>query len=923
MTYGAIAGLAILVNTHNAMSENAAAGEPVAGNPVAGDPAAGDQVTGNAAAGDRSGAQEPAAGATAAVPDPAVIALTRPTNSFDIGGGNVSSSSYKFGEYNGLQEKGGFFLGDLDVSGGGSYDSDSVTRWNLRANDVGLQASDATFDFKEQGRFKFNLGFDDWRHNLSDTYQTPYLGLGSTDLSLPPDWQKPIVPQVNKTSLNYRSLSPVAGQGSAVSPSGQVVPPTASQLATLDGIVSADAGAFHPFNLHTTRKQGEVGFQVNLSPALLASASFRHEARNGFQPLGAVTSQVQENSVVIPSVVDTTTDQLNLGLEYTHRKFFVQAGYYGSIFKNNVSSMSWQDPNDPTKTATMSSAPSNRFNQFNLVGGMNFSPGTKLVADLSYARAEQNESFLRDDSMPLGLPEISANALVVTKLASIKLTTRVTPKLNLTARYKFDDHDNQTPVSRFVFYDANIVPGATSSTFNTALGLAPGTLSSNVNIMADRPQSKKVNDFNLGGDYSLGRGQKLAGGYEYEKIERSCDGTWINCSNAPESIERTFHGDWHAPLFQDVEARVSYGYSERRVSYDSNAWLALVPMAGVIPGAPIVGATTSVYGYLQQTGLTGFGPLLGFPTTPLTGNAALFSPNNNIVPQSLYGSRDNVSEIPGMRRFNLADRDRDRVRFSVDWQATDRLSLANTVEFDRNDYLHSVYGLQKSTNWAAGLDGTYSVSDRMTASAFYSHEDQRSRSAGDGYGSNTNVAFIGRAGDTVVDGSCYTTVQSRNNNGKLDPCLNWVSNMHDHADTVGVTFAWNGLWSHKLDLSADLVYTRAQTDIDVAGGSYANNPFALKAPAPVLPAGTPAVFLIPAADLPPVLTRTFDVRVSGRYAFTQSSDVRLVYEYARTKVEDFAYEGQQFGTGTEQLPTLQQAPDYVVQVVALFYRYRF
>ena len=120
-----------------------------------------------------------------AAEDPAVAALTQPTSSIDIGGGNVSSSSSKFGEYNGLEQKGGFAVGDVDVSGGGRYDSDSVTRWNLRANDVGLQASDARFDFKEQGRFKFNLGFDDWRHNLSDTYQSPYLGLGSTDLTLP------------------------------------------------------------------------------------------------------------------------------------------------------------------------------------------------------------------------------------------------------------------------------------------------------------------------------------------------------------------------------------------------------------------------------------------------------------------------------------------------------------------------------------------------------------------------------------------------------------------------------------------------------------------------------------------------------------------------------------------------------------------
>jgi hypothetical protein len=194
--------------------------------------------------------------------------------------------------------------------------------------------------------------------------------------------------------------------------------------------------------------------------------------------------------------------------------------------------------------------------------------------------------------------------------------------------------------------------------------------------------------------------------------------------------------------------------------------------------------------------------------------------------------------------------------------------------------------------------------------------------AGDGFGSNTNVKFIGRAGNTLVDGSCYQTVQDRNNNAKLDPCLQWSSNMHDRADTIGSTLAWNGLWRHRLDLSGDVIFTRAQTDIDVNGASYANNPFAL-AGAPVLPAGSPAVFLIPAANLPPVVTRTFELRLSGRYALTPSSDLRLMYEYARTKIEDFAYEGLQPGTGTEQMPTLEQAPNYVVQVVALYYRHRF
>jgi MtrB/PioB family decaheme-associated outer membrane protein len=871
-----------------------------------------------AAAADKPAAAESPA---ATAEDPAVAALTQPTSTVEIGAGNISNSSYKFGEYNGLEQKGGFVIGNMDMHGGARYDSDSATRWDFRANDLGLQASDATFDIRNQGLFKLDFGLSDWRHNISDTYQSPYQGLGSTVLTLPPDWLKPVVPQASP-NLNYRSLSPVAGQGSAVSPRGQVVAPTASQMAALDGIVAIDRGAFHPFNLHTERKQGEAGFQVNLSPSLLASGSFRHETKDGFQQIGAVTSAIQENSVILPDVVDTTTDQFNLGLQYTRNRFFLQAGYYGSIFKNNVTSMSWQDPNDPSRTASMSSAPNNQFHQLNLAGGFNLSGGTRLVADLSYARSKQDAPFLTDASLPLGLPVTSADASVVTKLASIKLTTHPTRKLGISARFKYDDRDNQTPVSTFVFYDVNIPQGATSSAFNSALGLPAGALSSNVNIFSNRPQSKKDTEFDLESDYSLGRGQKVSGGYQWQKTERRCDGTWINCSSAPESIDRTLHAEWHGRVMDDIEARLSYGFAERRVRYDSNAWLALVPMATVTPGSPVTEATTSVYGYLQQTGLTGFGPLAGYPSVPLTGNAAIFSPNNNIVPQSLYGSRDNVSELPGMRRFNLADRNRNRLRFSMDWQTTERLSLTGNAEFDDNEYLHSVYGLQKSTNWSLGVDGTYAVSDRFTASAFYTHENQRSKLAGDGYGSNTNVAFIGRAGNTLVDGSCYATVQDRNNNGKLDPCLNWSSNMHDRADTIGTTLAWNGLWRHRLDLSGDVIFTRAQTDIDVNGASYANNPFALKG-APVLPADTPAVFLIPAANLPPVVIRTFELRLSGRYALTPSSDVRLMYEYARTKIEDFAYEGLQPGTGTEQMPTLEQAPNYVVQVVTLYYRHRF
>src|SRR5882757_603693 len=96
-----------------------------------------------AAAADKPAAAESPA---AAAEDPAVAALTQPTSTVEIGAGNISNSSYKFGEYNGLEQKGGFVIGNMEMHGGARYDSDSATRWDFRANDLGLQASDATFD---------------------------------------------------------------------------------------------------------------------------------------------------------------------------------------------------------------------------------------------------------------------------------------------------------------------------------------------------------------------------------------------------------------------------------------------------------------------------------------------------------------------------------------------------------------------------------------------------------------------------------------------------------------------------------------------------------------------------------------------------------------------------------------------------------
>jgi predicted porin len=726
---------------------------------------------------------------------------------------------------------------------------------------------------------------------------------------------------VSGGAINFRALSPFTGLASS-NVAGVVTPPTAAQRATVNGIVAADVPAFQDVDLSTKRKAIDGGFSYNIDRNWELRVSAKHEKKDGLKPLGAVTSQVNEYASILPDPIDQTTDQYNVSLNYTGEKAFFQVAYYGSVFHNDIQSVTWQDANDPTKTATMASAPSNDFHQILLTGGYNFSPSTKLVLNASYGRNTQDEQFVtlgQNNQLPLGVPRSSLDGLVVTKAFNARLTSRPVKGLNVVAAYKYDDRDNKSPISTYFFQDANEARAAAASAFNAALGLPANTLGSNINIYANRPYSKRVNQFDLDADYAVARGHALRAGYEYQQIDRDCTGSWISCADAPRTRENTVKAEWRTNVIENVTGRLAYAYSARRVDYDENAFLALVPMANVVPAG---GATISAYQYLQQTGLSGFGPVAGFPSVALTGNAAIFSPNNNILPQALYGSRNNINEEVGMRRYNMADRNRDKVRASVNWDATDRFSLAGSLDYNKDDYTHSLYGLTNAQSWALNLEGSFAVTPDFNAVAFYTHEDIKSQSAGISYAANNNNAFVGQAGNTLVSGGCFATVQARNNNAKIDPCSNWSADMRDKVDTLGVGFTWKNLMAGKLDVLGDLVYAKARTDIGVAGGSYANNPFALAAPAPALAPGVPAVLFIPAANLPTATTKTIDLRLSAQYAIDKSSAIRLLYWYEHLTSNDYVYDGMQFGTLTNIMPTNEQPFHFNVHVIGVSYLYR-
>ena len=70
-------------------------------------------------------------------------------------------------------------------------------------------------------------------------------------------------------------------------------------------------------------------------------------------------------------------------------------------------------------------------------------------------------------------------------------------------------------------------------------------------------------------------------------------------------------------------------------------------------------------------------------------------------------------------------------------------------------------------------------------------------------------------------------------------------------------------------------------------------------------------------------SRLLELRVRAQVSLSKASQVNLVAQYQRLRSSDYAYQGAQFGTGTEQLPTLEQPFNYSIGVIGVSYLHRF
>jgi len=606
--------------------------------------------------------------------DDDVKALTQPLNFLQAGAEFNSAASDKFGEYNGLYRKGPTFIGDVRLAGGDAYaGGPGTSRYMLNASDVGNSSGSLNASAANQGTWNVGFNFDALRHELTDTYQTPFVGaIGGNNFMLP------------------GSFGVI---DTAYKPSGFKTAPGTNQL------TAQQIGDFHAEDIHSDRKNTSLTAGYHVSRSWDVRIDYNHLSQDGAKLLGVAGDQANspvgsrytwagQTPLVLPSPTEYATDTVRVATNWVGTKGNVTLSYFVSAFHDTYTSLSWDNPfmkspsSVPTGTLsvfptdTISTFPSNMFNQANFAGGYAFTSATRLTGGLSYGRSTQDATYPTTGSVgltPQGIPQTSLHGTVDITHVDLKLTNHSLRPLTLTAGLKFNERNNNTPSNPYIFNTINEAASQTETSVNA-------------------PMSNKKTQAEVGADYRVSGSQHVTLGYEYTDTRRWCNnaaannaqgslnaaatGGWAaytaaTCAQVPDTREDRFTAGYRLHATDSLEFHANYSYSWRKA-------------------------------HVSET---------------------FYNPMQAIDTPSGSGAGAEGYEVVGFLAFNEASRHEQIIKAGANWQPGEKLSLSLGGRYTQDQYTDMTYGVQDGHSASVNFDSTYLVGENRSVSLYATYQD--------------------------------------------------------------------------------------------------------------------------------------------------------------------------------------------------------
>ena len=381
------------------------------------------------------------------------------SGSVDLGPAYVSARSNRFGDFSGLDRKGGYLLGSGSVryrGADGLYADGSVASFGDDAVSLAAGAGRA-------GAYGLRLSYDALPRHLSEQASSPFLGIGGNTLTLPAGYP----------------------------------------AATTDAMPLA--ATLRPVDYGYKRSWLDIGASWLPAEAWSLRLGARHQVRDGTQ---RTAGSFFANAAQLVAPVDQTTDSVDISASYSSRRLQATLGYQASLFRNGQESLTWTHPfSSAVPGATqgqLALPPDNEFHQVQGSIGYQLSPTMRASADLAVGRMTQNAPFLASTLNPnLAVPSLPASSLqgrADTLNASLRFSAAPTERWRLNASYARNERDNRTPSAAYPMVSTDLFIG-----------------SARTNL----PYSFTQDRVKLVGDYRAGASLKLAIGADYDARRRT------------------------------------------------------------------------------------------------------------------------------------------------------------------------------------------------------------------------------------------------------------------------------------------------------------------------------------------------------------------------------------------------------------------
>jgi MtrB/PioB family decaheme-associated outer membrane protein len=367
------------------------------------------------------------------------------TGSVDVGGmytfGDRNSS--KFNDYRDMDNG---FLGELYLKG---EKKDSPYYFELGAKNPTRDDQSYEGAFGRYGLFNLELEWDGVRHVLGEDAGTIFQLNGSA-FSLPPPPLRTTIQQI------------FTGTG------GQPSPTSAAGRANISGTIN---GLLRPVELGFNTNVGTLGFKLTPTEALRFDLEYSNRRNEGYRAQSATMASSVVAELAIP--LDQTTHEAKFGAEYAKQNYALRFNYTASIFENNFQSYRWDNPVSTTGTQArgeFSAAPDNMAQTFALTGRAALPWWrTNVSGAFSYTTLRQDETFNTNvaaglpgatnaDNAGMTSPDAKSNLVA----GNILLTSRPINSVTATARYRFFEYENDTPMHAFtnrVAQNGNVTAG--------------------------------------------------------------------------------------------------------------------------------------------------------------------------------------------------------------------------------------------------------------------------------------------------------------------------------------------------------------------------------------------------------------------------------------------------------------------------------